>query len=108
MNYCSTLKFQEKPDYKYLRKLFRDLFERVGLCWDHEYDWCNFKAKKQVDTINLTVSIEAKGDEIADINMRQSNKKIDLINESDINLNLESRNEDLLNNGIQNVPEDSL
>ena len=53
-----------------------------------------------MDTINLTVSIEAKGDEITDINMRQSNKKIDLIDESDINLNLESRNEDLLNSGI--------
>ncbi len=30
MNYCITLKFDEKPDYNYLRRMFRDLFERVG------------------------------------------------------------------------------
>jgi hypothetical protein len=30
MNYCRRLKFEEKPDIGYLRKLFKDLFYRMG------------------------------------------------------------------------------
>jgi hypothetical protein len=28
MNYCKKLKFEDRPDYAYLRKLFKDLFYR--------------------------------------------------------------------------------
>ena len=28
MNYVKTLRFDDKPDYPYLRKLFRDLFKK--------------------------------------------------------------------------------
>ncbi|KAH1195030.1 Casein kinase 1-like protein 6 [Glycine max] len=30
-NYCRTLRFEDKPDYSYLKRLFRDLFIREGL-----------------------------------------------------------------------------
>lgn len=30
MNYSRTLKFEEKPDYNFLRRMFRDLFDRIG------------------------------------------------------------------------------
>ena len=30
MNYCRSLKIEEKPDIGYLRKLFKDLFYRMG------------------------------------------------------------------------------
>ena len=33
------LKFTEKPDYSFLRKLFRDLFVKEGFVLDYEYDW---------------------------------------------------------------------
>ncbi|KAJ3443759.1 casein kinase 1-like protein [Anaeramoeba flamelloides] len=37
--YCRQLIFDEKPDYSYLRKLFRDLFIREGYAFDYYYDW---------------------------------------------------------------------
>lgn len=37
--YCKNLKFDEKPDYNYLRKLFKELFTRSGYECDYVYDW---------------------------------------------------------------------
>ena len=31
LSYCRSLKFEEKPDIAYLRKLFKDLFENQKL-----------------------------------------------------------------------------
>jgi len=39
LNYTRSLRFEDKPDYQYLRKLFRDLFVREGFQMDHLYDW---------------------------------------------------------------------
>lgn len=39
-NYVRNLQFAEEPKYSYLRKLFRDLFEREGYIYDYKYDWC--------------------------------------------------------------------
>lgn len=39
LNYCRSLKFDEKPDYIYLRRLFRDLFYKLGYTPDFVYDW---------------------------------------------------------------------
>ncbi|XP_071721596.1 casein kinase 1-like protein 11 isoform X2 [Rutidosis leptorrhynchoides] len=42
-HYCRSLKFDERPDYSYLRKLFRDLFIREGYQLDYVYDWTILK-----------------------------------------------------------------
>lgn len=39
LNYCRSLKFEEKPDIGYLRKLFKDLFYRMGYEYDFVFDW---------------------------------------------------------------------
>jgi casein kinase I family protein HRR25 len=39
MTYVMALRFDDKPDYKYLRKLFRDLFTRERYVWDYVFDW---------------------------------------------------------------------
>jgi len=39
LNYCRSLRFEDKPDYAYLRRLFRDLFYREGFHPDFVYDW---------------------------------------------------------------------
>jgi len=39
LNYVRSLRFEDKPDYQYLRKLFRDLFVREGYQMDYVFDW---------------------------------------------------------------------
>ncbi|KAM0929386.1 hypothetical protein ACQ4PT_001488 [Festuca glaucescens] len=39
LNYCRSLGFEDKPDYMYLKKMFRDLFIQQGYQYDYVYDW---------------------------------------------------------------------
>ncbi len=39
LNYVRSLRFEDKPDYQYLRKLFRDLFLRENFQMDYVFDW---------------------------------------------------------------------
>ena len=39
LNYCRSLRFEEKPDYSYLRQLFRNLFHIQGFTYDYVFDW---------------------------------------------------------------------
>lgn len=56
LNYTRSLRFDDKPDYSYLRKLFRDLFVREGFHYDYVFDWTIFKYNqtKQSQTISQT------------------------------------------------------
>lgn len=38
-SYCRTLRFEDKPDYSYLRSLFKNLFKSLEFDLDYEYDW---------------------------------------------------------------------
>nr|VDD21250.1 unnamed protein product [Brassica rapa] len=37
--HCRSLRFDDKPDYAYLKRLFRDLFIRQGFQFDYVFDW---------------------------------------------------------------------
>ena len=39
LSYCRSLRFEEKPDYTYLRQLLRNLFHRQGFTYDYVFDW---------------------------------------------------------------------
>ncbi|PWA21926.1 hypothetical protein CCH79_00015666 [Gambusia affinis] len=39
LNLCRSLRFDDKPDYSYLRQLFRNLFHRQGFSYDYVFDW---------------------------------------------------------------------
>eukprot|EP01056_Protomagalhaensia_sp_Gyna25_P001529 Protomagalhaensia_sp_Gyna_25__1528@NODE_1786_length_1539_cov_147_742000_g1464_i0_p1_GENE_NODE_1786_length_1539_cov_147_742000_g1464_i0NODE_1786_length_1539_cov_147_742000_g1464_i0_p1_ORF_typecomplete_len321_score39_13Pkinase/PF00069_25/3_7e37Pkinase_Tyr/PF07714_17/4_2e21Pkinase_fungal/PF17667_1/2_9e13Kdo/PF06293_14/7_4e08Kinaselike/PF14531_6/2_4e06WaaY/PF06176_11/3_9e06RIO1/PF01163_22/3_2e06APH/PF01636_23/0_0066APH/PF01636_23/5_4e03PIP49_C/PF12260_8/0_063FTA2/PF13095_6/0_058YrbLPhoP_reg/PF10707_ len=39
LNYCRSLRFEDRPDYAYLRRLFKDLFFREGYQYDFVFDW---------------------------------------------------------------------
>ncbi|KAI4378995.1 hypothetical protein MLD38_016405 [Melastoma candidum] len=42
-HYCRSLRFEDKPDYAYLKRLFRDLFIREGYQFDYVFDWTILK-----------------------------------------------------------------
>ncbi|CAN0910665.1 Casein kinase 1-like protein 10 [Linum grandiflorum] len=42
-HYCRSLRFEDKPDYAYLKKLYRDLFVREGYQFDYIFDWTILK-----------------------------------------------------------------
>lgn len=39
MKYCKELKFEEEPDYKYLRELFRSVMADKKYVYDYKFDW---------------------------------------------------------------------
>lgn len=39
LHYSRSLRFDDRPDYGYLRKLFRELFVREGYIYDYVFDW---------------------------------------------------------------------
>jgi len=47
LNYTRALRFDDKPDYAYLRKLFRDLYVREKYQYDHIYDWSIIKYERE-------------------------------------------------------------
>ncbi|KAJ8389144.1 hypothetical protein AAFF_G00123500 [Aldrovandia affinis] len=51
LNFCRSLRFDDKPDYSYLRQLFRNLFHRQGFSYDYVFDWnmLKFGANRAVE-----------------------------------------------------------
>ena len=61
LNYCRSMKFEEKPDIAYLRKLFKDLFYRMGYDYDFVFDW--MVKKPQVSSSQNLNAVPAKGED---------------------------------------------
>ena len=54
LNSARSLRFDDKPDYLYLRKILRDLFVRSGYRYDYLFDWTLVKYNRSKDTGNNT------------------------------------------------------
>ena len=39
MQYCRGLKYEEAPDYNYLKRIFKEKLIREGYQYDHIFDW---------------------------------------------------------------------
>lgn len=52
LNYTRSLRFDDKPDYSYLRKIFRDLFVREGFQYDYVFDWTVYKYVSHIISIS--------------------------------------------------------
>lgn len=50
-NYVTSLQFDEDPDYDYIRKLFKEVFHRMGFEYDHNFEWTKTKKKPKVEDL---------------------------------------------------------
>ena len=62
LTYCRSLKFEEKPGIDYLRKLFKDLFHRMGYEYDFIFDWM-VKKQNPLQSIKSEEKEEEKKEE---------------------------------------------
>jgi hypothetical protein len=53
LQYCRGLKFDEKPDYNYLRGLWKGLMGKQGWDYDSVYDWVLKKEGKDVPQVSV-------------------------------------------------------
>ena len=53
--YCLSLRFQQMPDYAYLKSLFHDLFVRKGFQYDNMFDWTILAEQKKVAQLSSRV-----------------------------------------------------
>ena len=56
LNYVRALRFDDKPDYGYLRKLFRDIYAREGYEYDHVYDWTVLRKSQQASSMSSSAT----------------------------------------------------
>ena len=63
LNYTRSLRFDDKPDYSYLRKIFRDLFVREGFQYDYVFDWTVYKYQKNAQAIAQAAGNQANAED---------------------------------------------
>eukprot|EP01018_Ginkgo_biloba_P029490 Gb_22427 [translate_table: standard] len=51
-HYCRSLRFDDKPDYAYLKRIFRDLFIRESFQFDYVFDWTILKYQQTQNASN--------------------------------------------------------
>jgi casein kinase I family protein HRR25 len=66
LNYTRSLRFDDKPDYSYLRKIFRDLFVREGFQYDYVFDWTVYKYQKNAQAIAQAAGNQGQVDDSDD------------------------------------------
>jgi len=59
LNYCRGLRFDEAPDYMYLRQLFRILFRTLNHQYDYTFDWTMLKQKAAQSGASQSTSAQA-------------------------------------------------
>lgn len=47
LTYCRGLRFEDRPDYNYLKRLFKDLFWKTYSDWDFIFDWVILNSKQE-------------------------------------------------------------
>lgn len=57
LNYTRGLRFEESPDYMYLRQMFRILFRTLNHQYDYTFDWTMLKQKTVVTGGNAAAAI---------------------------------------------------
>jgi serine/threonine protein kinase len=58
LSYSRSLRYEDRPDYNYLRTMFRDLFAREGMERDYMFDW----TLKRMQTMQQEAAAKASQD----------------------------------------------
>jgi casein kinase 1/casein kinase I family protein HRR25 len=64
--YCRSLRFEDRPDYAYLKRLFKELFYRKGFQYDNMFDWTVLNLQQERSRLppeRPIVSSQQQGDE---------------------------------------------
>ncbi|KAK8893412.1 hypothetical protein M9Y10_021832 [Tritrichomonas musculus] len=101
LNLVKQLQFNQEPEYSRYRKMFRDLFNRLGYIYDYKFDWCNENEKLANNLKNrLNSQDNAKSPHLQ---QKASNQKL-TANYHPNNINMENRE----NNKNPNPKEDPI
>jgi hypothetical protein len=52
LNYAKSLRFEDRPDYSYLKRLFKELFAKENYQLDYVFDWTNMNLRKSSQSKN--------------------------------------------------------
>jgi serine/threonine protein kinase len=52
--YCRSLRFEDRPDYAYLKRLFKELFYRKGFQYDNMFDWTVLNLQQERNRVPTT------------------------------------------------------
>lgn len=63
INYIQSIQFEDKPDYRFLRKTLRELFFKLNFNWDYAYDWTKTsdidgKPRKNLEYCNRYIKVK--------------------------------------------------
>lgn len=64
LNYCRGLRFDEAPDYMYLRQLFRILFRTLNHQYDYTFDWTLLKQKATMSSTASSTNVATPQGEV--------------------------------------------
>jgi serine/threonine protein kinase len=56
--YCRSLRFEDRPDYAYLKRLFKELFYRKGFQYDNMFDWTVLNLQQERSRLPQSTTIE--------------------------------------------------
>jgi len=77
--YCRRLKFEEKPDYTYLKRMFKELFMKEGFEYDNVFDWIliPLHSRYDINNDNVQINIEfSDGDNFVNNNLPDLNAQL--------------------------------
>ena len=80
LDYCKNLKFDERPDYLYLAKLFKDLSIKLEYHNDHLFDWTMLRYTKAIIEKQSADALLLKDSESGDQNASSSSNKAEVFN----------------------------
>lgn len=67
LEYARSLTFDDRPDYGYLQRLFRELFFRKGFTYDCAYDWDDVLRGEEDSVCNVRGNMSKNADIIRNL-----------------------------------------